>query len=125
MGVVLPRGGCRPDRVGSAAYPGVVPRRSQAYRSPRDWLQEGEWPEGTFNPEAPTAVAYAVEISRRLEERLRGVSKVDLAREAGLERTTIYDVLSGRTWPDAITLAKLEEALGVRLWPDHPVPPLR
>ncbi|GAA3221215.1 helix-turn-helix domain-containing protein [Oerskovia jenensis] len=102
-----------------------MPRRSQEYRTPRDWLAEGDWPEGTFTADAPTAVAYAVEIARRLGCSLEGQTKTSLARQAGLERTTIYDLLAGRTWPDAVTLAKLEEALETRLWPDHPVPPLR
>lgn len=101
-----------------------MPRRSQEYRTPREWLADGEWPEGTFVEDAPTAVAYAVAISRTLQERLEGRSKAELARRAGIERTTLYDVLSGRSWPDAVTLAKLEEALQTRLWPDHPVPPL-
>ncbi|HEY0119223.1 MAG TPA: helix-turn-helix transcriptional regulator [Cellulomonas sp.] len=99
-------------------------RRSRGYRVPREWLAEGEWPGGSFVEDAPTAVAYAVEISKRLESQLEGLSKAELARRAGIERTTLYDVLSGRTWPDAVTLAKLEEALQTKLWPDHPVPPL-
>lgn len=102
-----------------------MPRRSSRYRTPRDWLADGEWPDGAFVEDAPTAVAYAVEIARRLEDNLQGRSKAELARQAGIERTTLYDVLSGRTWPDAVTLAKLEEALKARLWPDQPVPPLR
>lgn len=102
-----------------------MPRRSQEYRTPREWLATGDWPEGRFVAEAPTAVAYAVAISRTLHERLEGKSKAELARRAGIERTTLYDLLSGRSWPDAVTLAKLEEALEARLWPEHPVPPLR
>lgn len=100
-----------------------MPRRSKGYRTPRDWLAEGEWPEGAIVPEAPTAVRYAVEIAKRLECELRGRSKADVARRADLERSTLYDLLSGQTWPDAITLAKLEEVLDTRLWPDRPVPP--
>ena len=47
-------------------------------------------------------------------------SKSGLARQAEIERTTLNDMLAGRTWPDAITLAKLEQALETR-WGDHPV----
>ncbi|WP_182111679.1 helix-turn-helix transcriptional regulator [Actinotalea sp. JY-7876] len=102
-----------------------MPRRSNSYRTPREWLADGEWPEGTFEPDSPTAVAYAVEIARRLERSLGTRSKAALAREANLERSTLYDVLAGRSWPDAVTIAQLEQALQTRLWPDHPVPPLR
>ena len=98
-----------------------MPRRSRGYRPPRDWVAEGEWPSGALADDAPTAVTYAVEISKRLEVGLRGRSKAEVARKAEIERTTLYDVLTGRTWVDAVTLAKLEEALGTRLWPDHPV----
>ena len=101
-----------------------MPRRSRSYRTPREWLDDGQWPDGPFAQDAPTAVAYAVEISRRLEASLQGQPKAALARQADIERTTLYDMLAGRTWPDAVTLAKLEEALGTRLWPEHPVPPL-
>jgi DNA-binding phage protein len=79
----------------------------------------------TFDVESPTAVAYAVEIARRLEHGMGDRSKAGVAREANLERSTVYDLLSGRSWPDAITIAQLEQVLQTRLWPDHPVPPLK
>lgn len=82
-------------------------------------------PPGTFQPDSPTAVAYAVEIARRLERGMGERSKAGVAREANLERSTLYDLLSGRSWPDAITIAQLEQVLQTRLWPDQPVPPLR
>jgi len=34
-----------------------MPRRRLPYRSPREWITEGEWPEGTFSEDAPTTVA--------------------------------------------------------------------
>ncbi|MBD3777679.1 MAG: helix-turn-helix transcriptional regulator [Micrococcales bacterium] len=102
-----------------------MPRRSSSYRTPREWIADGVWPEGTFEPDSPTAVAYAVEIARRLEQGMGDRSKAGVAREANLERSTLYDLLSGRSWPDAITIAQLEQVLQTRLWPDHPVPPLR
>jgi DNA-binding phage protein len=98
-----------------------VPRRSQQYRTPRDWLATGEWPDGRFVADTPNVVAYAVEIARRLQVELKGQSKSEVAREAEIERSTLYDILSGRTWPDAVTLAKLELVLETRLWPDFPV----
>jgi DNA-binding phage protein len=88
-------------------------------------LTDGDWPEGTFDAASPTAVAYAVEIARRLEHGMGERSKAGVARDANLERSTLYDLLSGRSWPDAITIAQLEKVLHTRLWPDHPVPPLK
>ncbi|MFP3712573.1 helix-turn-helix domain-containing protein [Puerhibacterium sp. TATVAM-FAB25] len=101
-----------------------MPRRSGSYRTPREWVAEGSWPDGSFADDSPTAVAYAVEIARRLERSIGDRSKASLAREANIERSTLYDLLSGRSWPDAITIAQLEQALQARLWPDHPVPML-
>lgn len=88
-------------------------------------MEDGLWPEGPFAEDSPTAVAYAVEISRRLQRSMGDRSRTDIARDANIERSTLYDLLAGRSWPDAITIAQLEQVLQTRLWPDHPVPPLR
>lgn len=40
-----------------------------------------------------------------------------LADASGVGRATIFDTLSGRGWPSAANLSKLEKALGVSLWP--------
>jgi hypothetical protein len=72
-----------------------MPRRSSSYRTPREWLEDGTWPEGTFGPDSPTAVAYAAEIARRLERGMGDRSRAGIAREANLERSTVYDLLSG------------------------------
>jgi transcriptional regulator with XRE-family HTH domain len=42
-----------------------------------------------------------------------------VGREAGLDHTTIAAVLEGDRWPDLITIARLEQALGARLWPEE------
>ena len=101
-----------------------MPLRSDTYRTSREWVADGTWPDGRFAENSPTAVAYAVEIARRLERSMGDRSKSGLAREANLERSTLYDLLAGRSWPDAVTIAQLEQVLKIRLWPDQPVPPL-
>lgn len=83
----------------------------------------GTWPDGVFAHDAPEAVAYAIEIARNLAAALGGRTKVSVAEAADVQRTTIYDLLGGRSWADLVTLAKLDEALGVRLLPPD-VPPL-
>jgi len=40
-----------------------------------------------------------------------------VAEEAGLDEGTVRRVLSGSAWPDLCTAARLEEALGARLYP--------
>lgn len=66
---------------------------------------------------SPPAVFWAAEISRRLGAALVGRSKAAVAKEAGIARSTLYDVLGGETWPDLATIVGLEEVLGVTLWP--------
>lgn len=39
-----------------------------------------------------------------------------LAKETGLGRQTINNILIGKGWPDIRTVARLEVALGKRLW---------
>lgn len=102
-----------------------VPRRSSAYRVPNQWLQDGGWPEGTFSPDAPDAVAHAVAIAVALALALEGKNKSEVAAAAQIERSTLYDILTGKSWPDTVTLAKLEAHLGQSLWPSTPAPPLR
>lgn len=100
-----------------------MPRRSQLYGVPRDWVARGGWPNGTFYADTPPEVAYAAAISRSLAEAVAGRNKTQLAADMQLERSTIYDLLGGRSWADTVTLAKLERHFGVHLW-DHSPDPL-
>lgn len=59
-------------------------------------------------------------ISLRLAEALEGCSITDVAEQADLARSTIYDLVGGRTWPDLISLGKLESALDIELLPPLP-----
>ena len=91
---------------------------------PRDWISQGTWPDGPFTKDAPEDVAVAVAIARALDTALEGRNKSEIAKAANIERTTLYDILAGRSWPDTVTLAKLERELSQGLWPPFPVPPL-
>ena len=97
----MPNRGSRTLRGGPAAY----------------LRASGRWPNGPIRKDAPTAVYWSAEISRRLAAALVGRSKTALAEEVGMARTTLYDVLSGEKWPDLVTIIALEEALDVELWP--------
>lgn len=78
------------------------------------------WPDGSAVPGAPRALEHARLISIRLSEALEGRSVTDVAEQADLARSTIYDLIGGRTWPDLISLGKLEAALNVELLPPLP-----
>lgn len=97
-----------------------MPRRSSSYRVPCEWLVEGTWPDGKFAADTPAAVAHAVAIARALSEALRGENKSQIAARAEIERSTLYDILAGKSWPDTVTLAKLERELSLTLWPQSP-----
>ena len=46
------------------------------------------------------------------------------ARRAGISRTTVLNILGGKTWLDLPTIDRLERNLGMRLWnrDHHPRP---
>lgn len=97
-------------------YRGVVPRRSGITGPPKSYLASGEWPTGRID--GPPEAKYAAEVSRRLREAIGERTLRSVAREAGLDHTTVRAVVEGERWPDLITVARLEQALDVRLWPD-------
>ncbi|TFC35507.1 MULTISPECIES: helix-turn-helix transcriptional regulator [Cryobacterium] len=77
-------------------------------------------------PDVPSAGAvgevarqFAVNVQAAIGER----SVRAVARDAGLDHTTLLSVLHGRSWPDLATVARLENGLGVDLWPGRVGPP--
>ncbi|PAZ17627.1 transcriptional regulator [Streptomyces sp. SA15] len=72
-----------------------------------------------MRPHRGALVAQA--IARRLAEAMaeQGMSANALARESGVNRQVIANVLNGSVWPDMLTVVDLEGALGVMLWPQH------
>ena len=93
-----------------------MPRRSGISGPPRSYIASGEWPVGKV--EGPAEARYAAEVAKRLATAIEGQSLLSVAREAGLDHTTVRALAEGVRWPDLITIARLEQSLGVRLWPD-------
>ena len=103
-----------PERKGRAGYGGRVVRRAGIDGPPISYVTDGDWPYGTIdNPVA----GYAQEVARRLAKAIGEKSFRSVARQAGVDHTTIMAVVRGERWPDLITLARLEVALEARLWP--------
>jgi DNA-binding phage protein len=99
----------------------TVPRRSRTFGVPSQWVVAGKWPDtAQFSDDAPEAVAHALAIAIALAAALEGKNKSKVAQAAQIERSTLYDIIAGNTWPDTVTLAKLEAELGVTLWPSTP-----
>ena len=97
-----------------------MPNRSAAYGTPRQWLVHGSWPTGVFRADTPEVVAYAVQLAITLDAALEGLNKSAVASSANLARNTLYDLLSGNSWADMISIARLEEVLQTELWPANP-----
>ena len=103
-----------PGDPGSGGYGGRVVRRAGVDGPPISYVTDGEWPYGTIeNP----VTGYAQEVARRLAKAIGDKSFRSVAREAGVDHTTIMAAVRGERWPDLITLARLEVALEARLWP--------
>lgn len=93
---------------------------SRSYRPPASFLTEnGHWPLGPFRDDA---VAY-VTVTARLVQRLQSVieerrlSLRAVAVPAGIDPTSLSRLITGKVVPDLATIANLEQALDVDLWP--------
>lgn len=86
---------------------------------PSTCLASGEWPDGPLKANAPPEAELIRQICQTLKRArdVQGISNRGLARLSGIGQPTLQDLLSGRTWGSLRTIAALEEALGVGLWP--------
>ena len=97
-------------------YAGRMPLRKGIDGPPNVYLTDGQWPYGTVRD--PLA-GYAQTLARNLGEAIGERSLRSVATSAGVDHTTISAVLTGERWADMITVARLEIALGTKLWPDR------
>ncbi len=79
------------------------------------------WPEAVLvdHHGARVAQALAARLQAALDE--HGWSVAELSRRSTVARYTIAKALAGEAWPDLLTIANLEKALGVDLWPGRDV----
>jgi hypothetical protein len=72
------------------------------------------WPSREL--EDPTA-----EIARRfvlnVRDRIGSSSLRSIDKATGVDHNTLARVLAGETWPDLVTIARLERGLRANLWP--------
>ena len=109
-------------RTEAPAYSCAMTRRRGVTGPPKAYLDGGQpWPSIQTAPGIPSSVARAVSVasavSVALAEALDDRSVAEVARTADVARSTIYDLLNGSTWPDLVTVSKLEDALKTPLWP--------
>lgn len=87
--------------------------------APRAWLAAGApWPDGDLDPAAPHAAKTTHAIVRRLHRAAGGRSQRELAEAAGFSSGTLSRLFNGLVVPDVATIARLEDVLGVGLWPE-------
>lgn len=72
-----------------------------------------DWPDV---PCADPVAERARELVLNLRKAMSQRSIRQIASTTGVDRATIGAILQGKSWPDIVTLAKLEEELGP-LWP--------
>lgn len=78
-------------------------------------MVSGEWPFAELDPSIPADLAQGFAVS--LQSALEYESVVQVAIRAGLSNRTIYSLLAGETWPDVVSITKLETTLERLLWP--------
>jgi hypothetical protein len=86
-------------------------------RAPRDHIVAGQWPHAELDGDHAASIAQ--ELSSRLVEAIaaRGGNINLISKTAQLNWQTITNLMEGRGWATIATVADLEHALGVELWP--------
>ena len=102
-----------------------MPTRPGLEAAPRDYLKPGAvWPDGDLevpgDPKAavPGVASFARYLAQRLRDALKktGKTKYRIAKDAGIHRQTVTNILEGESWPNLTTIYRLEVALEHRLW---------
>lgn len=96
-----------------------MPRRRGSVRPPIDYLADPDAPfvAGALTPDAPVEAIVAQGLARNISAALDGRKLIRVCEEAGLNRSTVQELVAGRGYCDIVTVAKLEAVLGVGLWP--------
>lgn len=81
-------------------------------------LAPSPWPDvPSDDPVGEVARKFAINVRDAVGNRsLRSV-----AEASGLTHVTLLNILGGKVWPDLSTIARLENGLGVQLWPKRDV----
>lgn len=82
---------------------------------PRAHVRSGAWPHAELDGDATAETAQ--QFVAALATATRGLSLREISAQTGVEHSTIGAVLAGDTWPDIVTLARLEHGLDATLWP--------
>jgi hypothetical protein len=92
-----------------------MPARGLA-STPREYVIQGAWPDGTLAKGAPFEARHVAEMAKRLKDAIGDRTLRSVAKESNVSIGTLSSLLGGKTWGDVVTLVRLEQALGVGLW---------
>lgn len=92
-----------------------VPARRDVRTSPRSYVATGRWPDAVLERFVPAQFAQV--FVRNLLDVADGLSVREIGRRADLSHRTVQLLLSGESWPDMVSVAKLEAAFHSLLWP--------
>lgn len=97
--------------------------RSSNDRVPARYVIEGTWPAAVLARDAPVSAHYGQALAANLQQTMSTTRCTlrRLAQTSGVAHTTISRVLRGEVLPDMGTIARLEAALGVQVFP-RPAP---
>lgn len=85
--------------------------------APRDLARDPErWPEAAI-ADGPARVVQHVARLAAEEIARRGISLRGVEALTGVSRMAVGPLLEGTSWPDVLTVVRLEEGLGCPLWP--------
>ncbi|WP_405728580.1 helix-turn-helix domain-containing protein [Streptomyces sp. NBC_01537] len=94
-----------------------VPQGDKRKRSPVEYGLHGVWPHAVLDDHHGARVAQELAARLRAAIDKHGWSIAELSRRSNVARLTIMKVLGGEVWCDLLTIANLERALNVDLWP--------
>ncbi len=90
---------------------------------PASYLVSGSWPDGRVD--GPVEAWAVQQLCLRLREAMGGRGLREVARAADVNHSSLRALLLGQAWPDVVTLARLEAAVGADLWPGRTVGEVR
>jgi hypothetical protein len=94
-------------------------------KQPRAYLAEdGKWPYGPLVDNPPKEVLLAQGICKKIlhYSQKRQWTRHHIAQEAAIGYQSLYTLLNGTTWPDIVTVARLEMLFKRRLFGNEPRP---
>ena len=85
---------------------------------PRDYLAEGEWPQGDLAADAPKEARLAQGIAAAALNHIArvGTTPEAVATKQQIDLDSLHDLINGKRWPDFSTIVRLEVHFDRRLW---------